>query len=219
MSRYLNWLGVQTQVFNVGVYRRQRLGARQDKSFFDPDNVSTSAQRLHMAVAALDDLCQFLDNAGRVGIYDATNSTLQRQQLLRTRCAQEGFDLMWVESICDDDNIIEENIRETKLTSPDYQGVDAEVAAADFRERIAMYKKSYATIDDPSQTYVKLIDTGRQIVINHVQSYLQSKIVFFLSNLHTAPRTIWLSRHGESEYASLSWVVPRTHPRVQIQPV
>jgi broad specificity phosphatase PhoE len=232
MARYLNWLGVKTQVFNVGVYRRKRLGARQDPKFFDPDNSEGSSQRMHMAVAALDDMVQYLDHNGRVAIYDATNSTQSRQQLLTSRCSQENFDLMWVESICDDEEVIEENIRETKLTSPDYEGMDAEMAAADFRNRIALYKKSYSTISDPTVTYVKLIDAGesvvakyipvfvivflllnlffrllllsffagRQIVINNVRSYLQSKIVFFLSNLHTASRYIWLSRHGESEF-------------------
>lgn len=30
--------------------------------------------------------------------------------------------------------------------------------------------------------------------------YLNSRIMFFLSNLHITPRPIWLTRHGESEY-------------------
>lgn len=116
MARYLNWLGMRTQVYNVGSYRRQRLGAHQPVDFFDPDNMEGSSARLHMAVAALDDLVNFLDDGGRVAIYDATNSTLARQKLIASRCQQEGFDLMWVELICDDEKIIEENIRETKLT-------------------------------------------------------------------------------------------------------
>ncbi len=200
MARYLNWLGMRTQVYNVGSYRRQRLGAHQPVNFFDPENPEGSSARLHMAVAALDDLVNFLDEGGRVAIYDATNSTLSRQKLIASRCQQEGFDLMWVELVCDDEKIIEENIRETKLTSPDYAGVEPEAAAADFRQRIAMYKKTYSPITDVSSSYVKLIDAGRQIISNNIKSYLQSKIVFYLSNLHTTSRTIWLSRHGESEF-------------------
>ena len=130
VSRYLNWVGVRTQVFNVGAYRRQRLGARQESFFFDPDNADGSSARMHMAVAALDDMVNYLDDGGRVAIYDATNSTLQRQKLISQRCNQEGFDLMWVESICDDDDVIEQNIRETKLTSPDYRGMDPEIAVS-----------------------------------------------------------------------------------------
>ena len=200
VSRYLNWLGVPTQVFNVGSYRRKRLGAHQPSDFFDPDNAAGSSARMHMAVAALDDMVNWLDSGGRVAIYDATNSTEQRQKLISQRCSQEGFDLMWVESICDDDDIIEANIRETKLTSPDYEGVDPEAAAADFRNRIGQYKKYYHTIEATNATFVKLFDAGRMVTSNNIKSYLQSKIVFFLSNLHTRARRIWLSRHGESEF-------------------
>ncbi len=46
----------------------------------------------------------------------------------------------------------------------------------------------------------KKTSPGRQIISNNIRSYLQSKIVFYLSNLHTASRTLWLSRHGESEF-------------------
>jgi len=34
--------------------------------------------------------------------------------------------LMWVESICNDESIIENNIRMTKLSSPDYKDTDPE---------------------------------------------------------------------------------------------
>lgn len=200
VARYLNWLGVKTQVFNVGVYRRERLGAKHHSDFFDPRNNEAASARMHMAVAAMDDMVKWLDTQGQVAIYDATNSTLQRQMLITSRCQQETFSLMWVESICDDESIIEENIRETKLTSPDYVGVDPEDAAADFRKRIEMYKISYNSMQNSAETYVKLIDAGRQIIINNVRSYLQSKIVFFLTTLHTHSRVIWLSRHGESEF-------------------
>ncbi len=39
ISRYLNWLGVPTRVFNVGSYRREKLGAKQPPEFFDPENM------------------------------------------------------------------------------------------------------------------------------------------------------------------------------------
>jgi hypothetical protein len=32
--------------------------------------------------------------------------------------------VLWVESVCTDESIIAANFRETKLTSPDYVGVD-----------------------------------------------------------------------------------------------
>lgn len=41
---------------------------------------------------------------------------------------------------------------------------------------------------------------GKKVVVNKVTNYLETKIVFYLMNLHITPRKIWLTRHGESEY-------------------
>lgn len=88
------------------------------------------------------------------------------------------------------------NILEVKTTSPDYQGQDPELAAQDFRKRIRNYEKVYETIDEEEKdlTYVKLIDVGAHVVINQIKDYLQSRVVYYLMNLHIKPRSIWLSR-------------------------
>ena len=70
----------------------------------------------------------------------------------------------------------------------------------DFRDRIRLYEKYYESIDEPELTYVKLIDIGSQVIINRIQDFLQSRIVYYLMNLHIRPRSIYLSRHGESVY-------------------
>ena len=98
---------------------------------------------------------------------------------------------MFIESVCDDKEIIFANIREVKLSSPDYASVkDADAAVHDFMLRIAEYEKTYETIDEADISYVKMINTGSQFVIHLVQDYLQSRIVFYLMNLHIRPRTI-----------------------------
>jgi predicted kinase len=120
VARYLNWLGVDTRVFNVGQYRRRRLGAQQPHDFFDPRNEEGEKKRLHMAIAALDDMIEWLISGGYVGIFDATNTTKSRRKLIRSRCNQENLEVMFLESICDDPAIIEANIRQTKVSSPEY---------------------------------------------------------------------------------------------------
>jgi len=101
-----------------------------------------------------------------------------------------------VESKCDKEDIIMANIMEVKTTSPDYQGQDPEAAAQDFRNRIKNYEKVYETIDEDEKdlTYVKLIDVGSQVIINQIKDYLQSRVVYYLMNLHIKPRSIWISR-------------------------
>ena len=155
------------------------------------------------AEAAVKDMIQwFKKDKGVVAILDATNSTKARRKWVRERCDMHNIETLYVESKCDDEEIIMSNILEVKTTSPDYKGQDPEKAAADFRGRIRNYEKVYETIDEDEKdlTFVKLIDVGKQVIINQIRDYLQSRVVYYLMNLHIRPRSIWLSRHGESEY-------------------
>jgi predicted kinase len=119
LARYLNWLQVKSRVFNVGNYRRNKLGAHQPHTFFDPLNISGMKSRRHMAVAALDDMIEWLHVNGRVGVFDATNTTRERRRMLLARLRHENVDVMFVESICTKQVLIESNIHATKLTSPE----------------------------------------------------------------------------------------------------
>ena len=90
IERYLSWLGYRTRVFNVGQYRRVRVGAQMPHDFFDPKNPKGEEARKQVAVEALNDMVDWLSTSGHVGIYDATNSTRARRALVRTRCEQAG---------------------------------------------------------------------------------------------------------------------------------
>ena len=56
ISRYLSWLGLRTQVFNVGNYRRKQFGAAQPHNFFDSSNKEAREQRTRAAMDALEDM-------------------------------------------------------------------------------------------------------------------------------------------------------------------
>jgi len=203
LARYLNWQGHAARVFNVGNYRRMRLGSNQPAAFFDPTNPTGVGARRAMAEAALDDVFAWLGDGGQYAIYDATNATRTRRSWVLAQCEAAGVRVVFVESICNDPAIVEANIVETKLLSPDYIGADPAIAVADFRERIAFYERAYETIADDSLSYVKLIDAGRQLVANNIRGFLLGRLVSYLMNLHIVPRTIWLTRHGESAYNAL----------------
>ena len=200
VARYLNWLGHPTRVFNVGSYRREFVGAEQSADFFDPDNFEGHRALTELAMRALDDMLAWLDRGGECAIYDATNSTKLRRQIVQDRCRQAGVQLVFIESICDDESVIEANVRETKLTSPDYANTEPEAAADDFRARIANYAKVYEPIDDPDQSYIKIIDVGRQVVLNRIHGYMPAHLAPLLINLNVTRRPIYLTRHGESLY-------------------
>jgi broad specificity phosphatase PhoE/predicted kinase len=202
VTRYLKWQGVDARIFNVGSYRRERLGAHQPHSFFDPDNPEGRAARRAMAEAALEDVRAWLADGGEVAIYDATNITRARRDWVQSTLDQDGTEVVFLESVCTDSAIIENNVRQTKIRSPDYVGVDPEQAVADFRARIAHYERSYEPLDDACR-YIRLVDVGRQVVINRIRGWLLGSIVNLLTCVHLEPRTIYLSRHGESEYNAL----------------
>ncbi|GAB7346102.1 hypothetical protein MBLNU457_4859t1 [Dothideomycetes sp. NU457] len=200
--RYLAWLSIPAKTFNVGQYRRTATPT-PTAEFFDQTNAEGERLRKAAAEAAVNDMVKWFDHQeGLVAILDATNSTKARRRWIQERCDAAGIEAMFVESKCDDEELIMSNIREVKLTSPDYKGQDPEIAAADFRNRIRNYEKVYQTIDEDESelTYCKLIDVGHQVIINRIKDYLQSRVIYYLMNLHIKPRSIWLSRHGESMF-------------------
>ncbi|KAL2293733.1 hypothetical protein FJTKL_05551 [Diaporthe vaccinii] len=203
-QRYLQWLSVPSQTFNVGNYRR-KAAAQPTADFFDIGNSEGERQRKAAAEAAVADMLKwFRDEKGTVAILDATNSTKERRKWILEICTKAGIEVIYVESKCDDEDLIMANIRDVKTTSPDYKGQDPEQAAIDFRSRIRNYEKVYKSInedeDEDHLTYLKILDVGKQVIINRIQDYLQSRVVYYLMNLHIRPRSVWLSRHGESEY-------------------
>lgn len=202
--RYLHWLSIKAKAFNVGQYRRTAT-PNPPAEFFDQSNPEGERLRMEAAEAAVDDMLKwFAEGQGLIAILDATNSTKKRRKWIQERCDQANIATLFVESKCDDNDLIMSNILEVKTSSPDYNGQDPEKAIEDFKERIRNYEKVYETVDgdedESDLTYIKVVNVGQQVIINRIQDYLQSHVVYYIMNLHIKPRSIWLSRHGESEY-------------------
>ncbi|ETN37696.1 uncharacterized protein HMPREF1541_07319 [Cyphellophora europaea CBS 101466] len=206
--RYLKWLSVTARIFNVGSYRRND-NPHPDANFFDVNNTAGEQARRAAAEAAVADMIKWFSNKkNKVGILDATNSTKARRKWIYEKITEAKLLHIFIESKCDDESIIMHNILDVKTTSPDYVGQDPEKAAQDFRDRIKNYEKVYESLDESEKdySYVKVTNVGHQVVINRIQDYLSSRIVYYLTNLHIKPRSIWLSRHGESEYNVLKLI-------------
>src|SRR5258708_37559915 len=113
-------------------------------------------------------LLGWFDAGGEVGIYDAANTERSRRDVIRQKCAQAGGEVLFVETICDDPEMIHANARRNKPSLPDYEGVDPEAAFRDFLARIAQYERSYAPVGDDEGRYIKIVDTGRQVMLNQI---------------------------------------------------
>ncbi|GFP80598.1 6-phosphofructo-2-kinase/fructose-2 6-bisphosphatase [Phtheirospermum japonicum] len=82
LTRYLRWLGHDTKHFNVGKYRRLKHGVNQTADFFRGDNPEGIEARNEVAALAMEDMISWMQEGGQVGIFDATNSTSCRRNML-----------------------------------------------------------------------------------------------------------------------------------------
>uniref|UniRef100_A0A8C8CSP2 6-phosphofructo-2-kinase/fructose-2,6-bisphosphatase 2 n=1 Tax=Oncorhynchus tshawytscha TaxID=74940 RepID=A0A8C8CSP2_ONCTS len=157
LTRYLNWIGVPTKVFNLGVYRREAVKAYKSYDFFRHDNEEAMEIRKQCALVALQDVKAYLtEEGGQIAVFDATNTTRERRELLLSFAKEHAYKVFFVESLCDDPDVIAANIM--------------------------------------------VINVGRSFLVNKVQDYIQSKIVYYLMNIHVHSHSIYLCRHGESEH-------------------
>lgn len=233
LGRYLNWIGIKTQVFNAGEYRRKFVGPDKLHDFFRVENTEAYKIRKKCAIDCLEDVSKFLTRGGQVAIFDATNITMERRGFILEFCTNRGFKVFFMESMCTDPDIVAANIKVmghefftneelkswqswmdspespplspsgVKKFTPDYENLDRDKAIEDFRERIKHYEDSYEPLSiekEGNLSFIKIINAGEQFLVNSIDGYLQSRAVYFLMNSHNKKRSIYLARHGESDY-------------------
>jgi len=109
ICRFLNFFhDIDSQIFNVGDYRRKLCGEKMPASFFDPQNADGLSQRKMACDAALKDMLEYMNKPDvRVAVYDATNSTKERRDYLAQRIqdANVNAKIMYIESICDNEEV------------------------------------------------------------------------------------------------------------------
>lgn len=92
LTRYLNWIGVPTKVFNLGVYRREAVRAYKSYDFFRHDNEEAMKIRKQCALVALQDVKAYLlAEGGQIAVFDATNTTRERRDLILAFVKEHSF--------------------------------------------------------------------------------------------------------------------------------
>ena len=197
LSKYLQWLGVKTQTISVAHYRRKLCGSQLSHDFYDPNNKEAWEKRSKISDQALKEMVDWFNEGGQVGIFDAANITEDRRQKVLDVLTASSVKVIFLEAICDNQEIIDCNIRESKVLSPEYQGMTEEDASVDYLKRIEIYKKIYQEIpSNSSLSFIKLINLGEQIIVSNLEGYLQSRILFYLMNLNVRKRFIYLFQSG-----------------------
>ncbi|KAJ9613374.1 6-phosphofructo-2-kinase [Cladophialophora chaetospira] len=205
LCRYMEWLQYETKLFNVGNKRRQLNQTsdrrqEQDAKFFSPDDAEASKIREAAAMETLNELLEFLlCKDGSVALFDATNTTRFRREVIMQRIkdrAGDGIEVLFLETQCFDEELLERNMR-LKLSGPDYKGHDPVLAIADFRERVAMYERRYIALGSFEEqlgwSFCQMIDVGRKFITHNIRGDLALETIHYLQHFHLEARQIWLT--------------------------
>ncbi|KAG8821824.1 hypothetical protein FRC19_007196 [Serendipita sp. 401] len=202
LERYLRWNGVTTEVFSLGDYRRKILGHAKDlpNDYFLYGEKTEDTTNLRNSVRGKceRDILDFFEHAGQVAIYDANNGTKQSRSNLYDRFHPLGYHVIFLESVCTNQEIVLANIRSVKISSPDYVNWDPDKAVEDYMRRIQDHERNYEPVEEMDIPWIRIVNVGEKIQINKIQGYLQSRIVFFLMNIHNRHRFIYFARSGQS---------------------
>ena len=200
--------------------KRQKVGAC-DANFFDDSNEFAAKLRQKVAEMALKDALEWLEDVQmpetedtthslrrqyqRVAIFDATNSTRARRKWILEQCAKANeasgkvTGVVFVESICNDKELLEENMNVKISTCPDFDNMTREEALADLQERVHKYESRYEPLgDDDTMSYIQIFNLSSKILVNHVYGRLAKVVVPALMGWHTGSRPIFLCRAGET---------------------
>ena len=205
VARYLRWLGVKTKVFHLGDYRRASVGPGKDVPddyFFADASHSTVLLRNTILKKCREDIYHFLEEEkGQVAIYDAVNPLSEGRKSLAKELAKHQIQTLFIESQCNDERIIQENVRSVKISSPDYMGWSDEEAVKDYLARISARIPHFETMDEDELSWIKMVNAGQRVIIHDCSSYgyLPQRIVFYVLNLHTKSRRTYFARAGTTK--------------------
>ena len=207
---------------------RQSVGAC-DANFFDSSNPEARALRQQAASTAMKAMLEWLDaedeivineeteekqfqyalkaniNRTRIAIFDATNSTEARRNWVLQECTSadkrgnKSTGCIFVESLCDDEELLEENFRFKVQNSPDFKGMTEQEAIADLRRRVQKYEEQYEPINDDSQSYIKIFNLSSKMLVNHIYGRMAKVIVPSLMSWNIGSRPIILCRAGHTK--------------------
>ncbi|KAJ6145172.1 hypothetical protein N7470_009067 [Penicillium chermesinum] len=197
LARYLRWLGVKTRIFHLGDYRRATIPSGEDMpdDYFFVNGKSSSASsvllRQKIVRKCREDIYHFLNHEnGQIAIYDAVNPLPSGRRSLAKEFAKHDIETLFIESWCDDERIIEENV---------LCFVEPGDAVKHYLTRISSRIPQFQTMEEKDLNYIKMINAGERLIINNQSfGYLSNRIVFYLLNLHIKSRRTYFARAGVS---------------------
>ena len=139
-----------------------------------------------------------------VAFIDATNTTMERRQQLRRYFRREvpNARCIFLESICEDPDIIIENIVRAKCGNDDFSNNDPLLVIDEFQKRIGQYRKIYESVDflgrEAHLATIQIKNVKRHITLHRVEGVIPTRITWFLLNLHNSAKPIFICLPGET---------------------
>jgi 6-phosphofructo-2-kinase/fructose-2,6-biphosphatase 2 len=202
VSYYLNWVQIPCKVFSVANYQRMSVAHTAAEKYSLVDDIARDLRR-KISMEALDDIFSWFKDKHAVAVLDGTNVTREFRAQLQERCLANGARVMFVESICNDDQQIIHSIMNSRAGQPNFQEQQVDEIIEHYREKVEYYRQFYQPMDpeaDADLCFVRMVDVGRNLFANRTSGYLEMRITRYLLNLHVRNRTIYITRHGESLY-------------------
>lgn len=199
---FFQWSGTEARIFNAGTKRRKLEGAVKSgrSEFFNNQNEKAVSKRDEIALATLNEAIDWLlRDGGSIALFDATNTTRARRELIRSRLQKKSthIELVFIESICTDEEVLQNNLLQKIRHSPDFQGIPEEEALSDLKKRILAYERVYEPVsDDENVAYIKVIDFANKVVCYQVFGAVQLRCVQLLMSSHVGNRPVYLVRSG-----------------------
>ncbi|XP_063829402.1 6-phosphofructo-2-kinase/fructose-2,6-bisphosphatase-like isoform X2 [Ostrinia nubilalis] len=203
LSRHLNWNGESTKVFDCSEYRRRHMALYCSHDIFRADHQQGSAIRRQSAREAVQDAVLWLKDGNSVAIFDGTNITKEQRRELNDYCLNDmGFRILFIECVCEDQDMLERNIIEILHYSADYKNMSEVEAVDDLRKKLEHYMRQYEPIDAGVEniSFVRVENMGETVTAHKVAGQKESGILGYLSGMRALPQTLYFTRHGESEY-------------------
>ncbi|CAM9280496.1 unnamed protein product [Ectocarpus fasciculatus] len=202
---FFNWSGVPSRIFNAGSRRRADEGALASgrSSFFCSKNSEAVSKRDDIAMNTLAAAVHWLvEENGTIAIFDATNTTRARRRMIQDylRSVNAPARLVFIESICNDERVLQNNFLQKVRNSPDFEGMDEAVALDDLKSRIKAYEAVYETVSDEENVpYIKLIDLASKVVCYLIWGTIPMRCVQLLISCHVGHRPVYLARAGHCD--------------------
>lgn len=195
---------MKTRVYHLGDYRRATLAEGTpvpDDYFHREPSPSTQLLRQRILKQCRKDIFSFLNNEmGQVAIYDAVNPISDERAALAKEFDRDGVKTLFLESFVQDQAILEANVSNVKLSSPDFIGMDRAQATALYLERLNKSLPDFETLSNKEDfSWIKVIDAGKRIETNDRGfTFIHKRIVLYLMNLQNKSKKIFFARAGRS---------------------